>query len=320
MQDPADEVASGGALPASTQALLGDRQAQAQAVAFYLHPTSDLSPDIHSAPADDPDARDRVESALRSQASVLNGVAAIWAPRYREVSLGTLQRADGASNGQAVAAAQADVEAAFDCFVRQTGDAPIFLLGHGQGAGLLVHLMKARLDGQPLAHRLVVAYLAGELVGTDTFAALPPCTTPDATGCFASWASVGVGTRPRQACGSADLSDCAGPPNTHRLPVACFNPLTGGGGAAPAAAHLGAGPGNGYLGGSFAGFSPALVGAACDAQGLLRIEPHEVEGISVQDFPGVSEGDYHSQDINLFYVNLRADAAARLHSWSEKYK
>lgn len=314
LPDPADAVPSAPSLPPATRALLGDHQATARAAAFYLHPTTDLSMAVQNATSPEADAL--TDEAIRYQASLLNGIARTWAPRYRQASLGALVVAAPPGNAQALDAAYADVAAAFDEFLKESGDLPILLLGHGQGAVHLVRLLRERFDGQPLARRLVVAWLAGTFVGPDTFRHLPLCTTPSATGCIASWATAAPNARPRFACGSAQLSTCAPPAHTRQLPVACFNPLTGGTGAAPAVANLGAGPGGGLFSGRFFDFTPGLVGATCDAQGILRIDDAtEAEGLSARDFAGIEEGDHHTQDINLFYLNLRRDGATRLAAW-----
>lgn len=315
--DGADAVPRAPSLRPEVADLLGDRQATAQAAAFYVHPTTDFGMEARSTPPDALDAAERADEAVRYQASVLNGTARIWAPRYRQASLGAVRSA--ALARLAFDAAYGDIEGAFEAFLNESRGLPIVLLGHGQGSAHLVRLLRERFDGGPLTRRLVVAYLAGELVGSDTFTSLRACRAPDETACFASWATMGPHATPRFPCGSEQLSRCGSPIHTRREPVACFNPVSGGSAPSLAQAHRGAGPGGGAGAGPFFDFVPGLVGAACDSQGLLRIDARtEVEGFSAHDFAGVEEGDYHPQDINLFYLDLRADAARRLGAWSAK--
>ncbi len=299
-RDPADEVPPGAALE--------DGQAAAKADVFYVHPTThETLFSFGNAALDDADANAGVDETLRFQASAFNGAARVFAPRYRQASLLALA-VDDADGAASIERAYADVRAAFDEYVDKRSDGrPFLLAGHSQGSTMLIRLIRERLDGKPLQSRLVAAYLLGELVGTDTFTALRPCRTATETGCFVSWATARRGATPSLACGSRQLSDCAGATvHTEELPVVCVNPLTWTpGGAAGPDAHLGAGPGRGLGGGRFEGFATRAVGAACDAQGVLRIE-RDV------DLAGVDDGDYHTQDVNLFYLDVRANVARRV--------
>lgn len=271
------------------------------AFALYLHPTTDRAVEARSA---DPLTVEGgpVDDAVRFQATVLNGVARIWAPRFRQASRGAL------AAGGALAPALEDVTAAFDHALAQSPpDAPFFLLGHDQGAMLLLQLLRARVVGTPLARRLVVAYLAGLQVDAAALGGLPICADPRATGCAAVWATARAGVQPA-ACG---VDRC--PPASRPARAVCFNPVTGGPGPGAPGEHRGAGPGGGLLGGSFAGFAVGLVATRCGPDGVLQVDDAaEADGLSARDLVGVDGGDYHAQDVNLFYLDLRADAATRL--------
>jgi hypothetical protein len=170
-----------------------------------------------------------------------------------------------------------------------------------------------RIDGTALQDRLVAAYVLGEFVGEDTFNTLPMCDASDAVGCVASWATVRDGARPAMACGSADLSECIKPTiNTHSTPV-CTNPLTWElGGQAAASMNLGAGPGRGMGSGLLDPLYPGLVDARCADDGTLRIDDTLESGeMRASQFADVDGGDYHVQDLNLFWLNVRENAAER---------
>src|SRR5438874_577844 len=62
---------------------------------------------------------------------------------------------------KALDCAYRDVLAAFDRFVRESGDRPIILAGHSQGALHLSRLLRERIAGTPLARRIVAAYVVG---------------------------------------------------------------------------------------------------------------------------------------------------------------
>jgi hypothetical protein len=63
--------------------------AHPKAAMFFIHPTSYLDRAHWNAPLDDAEANGRAALFLRGQASAFNGVAAIWAPRYRQAPIAT---------------------------------------------------------------------------------------------------------------------------------------------------------------------------------------------------------------------------------------
>ena len=91
--------------------------------------------------------------------------------------------------------------------------------------------------------------------------------------------------------------------------ILCSNPLTGGiDGTAPAAANLGAIVPDLKM--EHAKVTPGLVGAACNADGTLRIGPGPDMGPFV--LPG---GNFHVYDYALYWTNLKRDFEARAAAW-----
>ena len=96
------------------------------------------------------------------------------------------------------------------------------------------------------------------------------------------------------------------------------------GAAAEARLNLGAGPGTGWMGFFDEGFTPGLVDAACDKEAILRVDDTiEVDvgqglKMTARDFAGAEERDYHNQDVNLFYINHRLNAAARIAAFTKR--
>src|SRR5205823_3429745 len=131
----------------------------------------------------------RTQIFVRSQASAFNGVAQVWAPRYRQAAYGAfLLKSEDAQ--KALDFAYRDVAAAFDEFVKEAGDRPIILAGHSQGALHLERLLREKVAGKPIAKRIVAAYVVGWPISiTADLAALglPPCTSSAQTGCILSW-------------------------------------------------------------------------------------------------------------------------------------
>lgn len=292
----------------------GVARQQGKAVVFFIHPTSYLARKYWNAPVDEPDSARRVSYFVRGMASAFNGQAQVWAPRYRQAAFGAFLT-DRPEGQRALDTAYADVLQAFDAFLAATPkDAPIVLAGHSQGALHLMHLLKDRVAGTPLAARIVAAYPVGWPVSVahDLPAmGLPACAAPDQTACVMNWSSFAEPADPALVLeayrGRPALDGKAKGPE----PVLCTNPLTGRvGGSAPASANLGTlRPTEKLAGGDII---KQAVPARCDATtGLLMIgDPPELGPFVL---PG---NNYHVYDIPLFWANVREDVARRTQAWS----
>ncbi|MFM5883898.1 MAG: DUF3089 domain-containing protein [Novosphingobium sp.] len=276
---------------------------------FFVHPTSYINKAHWNAPLDDAASRQIAETMVRGEASVFNRSAAIWAPRYRQATVGSFVT-DQPEARQAVDLAYRDVAEAFDHFAAQLPPGqPFVLAGHSQGSYHIKRLMAEKIKGTPLAGRVLAVYAIGWIVDRQRdlpAMGLPACDKPDQTGCVISYLSF------------ADSADTAmmrrayarlAGPGTAKADVLCSNPLTGGtGGSAPASANSGAAVPDAAL--IKAVLTPALVGAACADDGTLRIGKGPDMGPYV--LPG---GNYHVYDYLLFWTNLRADFRRRASAW-----
>jgi hypothetical protein len=201
------------------------------------------------------------------------------------------------------------VVAAFDHFLAHTApDRPIILAGHSQGAFHLIRLLRDRVAGQPLARRIVAAYVVGwpvSLAHDLPALGLPACASPTQTGCILGWQSFAEPADPttiREAYARLPRMDGA---KGQGAPFLCTNPLTGSPAtSAPASANLGTLVPDLSLNG--AALVPALVPARCSPEGFLLIGNAPSMGPLVM--PG---NNYHVYDIPLFWANLRADAQTR---------
>jgi len=279
--------------------------AEPRAVVFYVSGSAYFGNDRWTMPLSDAVSDARARDFLKSEASVFNGVAEIWSPRYRQASFGATL-ADSADTRAALDFAYADVVRAWEVFVAQVPrDAPIIVAGHEQGTAHLLRLLRERVAGTALAPRIAAAYLIGWPVSVTAdlpATGLPPCQAPAQAGCaigFVSFADplettalrarfdAGTGLTGQRRKGSA---------------VLCTNPLTGG--RTPSAGMT---SNTGTLLPEKAVLIPRAVGARCMADGILAIGAPPMLGGYVR--PG---GDYGFYDYPLFWANLRADAAARV--------
>ncbi|USI73216.1 DUF3089 domain-containing protein [Sphingomonas morindae] len=284
------------------------------AAVFFIPPTTYLDRSRWNAPYDDRIADARSRLITGAEASAFTGVGRVWAPRYRQATIGAFLT-DRPEAARALDLAYQDVARAFDTFLAEAPpDAPILLAGHSQGSFHLLRLLRERIAGTPRARRIVAAYAVGWPVSIKAdlpALGLPACTAAAQAGCLLSWESFAEPADPRQLRLRYDAS--AGFTGAPRRGTAalCVNPLTGtAGGSAPAAANLGALRPEAGL--EAARLVPGLVPARCAADGLLLIGAAPA-GYGLAVLPG---NNYHVFDYALFWANIRADAARRLAAWS----
>lgn len=288
----------------------------AAAAVFAIHPTSYLDRASWNAPLDSKEANDRAALFLRGQASALNGAGDVWAPRYRQATFGAFLTNSADAQG-ALDLAYRDVEAAFEQFLVEAGDRPIILSGHSQGALHLTRLLRDRIAGQPIAQRIVAAYVVGWPVSKSVDLprmGLPECKRADQTGCILSWQSFAEPADPSLILDTFDATKGFTGASRANTPMICTNPITGTPDtAAPASANLGSlVPSSDF---KSATLQTGMVGARCDGRGILLIGgPPAALGSSAYVLPG---NNYHVFDYSLFWANVRADAARRLAAFAK---
>ena len=288
------------------------RSKAGNAAVFYIHPTTYLESDRWNAPLQaGGDTAFRTRLFVQSQASAFNGAGGIWAPYYRQAAFGAFLL-DSADAEQALDFAYHDVAAAFDQFVRESGDRPIILAGHSQGALHLERLLREKVAGKPIAKRIVAAYVVGwPIDATSDLPALglPACSQPDEAGCILSWLTFGDPANPDLIVQQwGDSKGLTGGKRSGKN-VLCVNPLTGTrDGAAPPQANPGTLVPSGDL--RSATLQPGEVGARCQ-DGLL-IADGQIPPLGPYVLPG---NNYHVFDYALFWAAIRKDAERRLAAW-----
>jgi hypothetical protein len=278
---------------------------------FYVYPTvsGEQGPnaDLVVQPAE--------RSVARTQASRFSSVCQVWAPMYRQVTLGALF-----SGGlPALDAAYSSLLADWRYYLQHENHGrPIIFIGHSQGAAMLIRLLADQVDSEPAVRsRMVVAILAGgnlqvpdgRTVGA-TFKNIPLCTSATAPGCAIAYSTFGSPPPPnalfgRPATGVSLMSlqlTAAG------QQVGCVNPAALGGGRgqlSPYFPEAGPVPWVTY---------PDLYSASCQSGGgatWLQVDATKRPGDSrpvVSAVLGTAWG-YHGDDVNLALGNLVSDVA-----------
>jgi Protein of unknown function (DUF3089) len=282
------------------------------AAIFFIHPTSYIQPlpPTWNASLDDATSNDRAKLFVQGMASPFSGAGEIWAPRYRQANFGAFLTKDPQAQ-KALDAAYKDVEAAWTLFLAtQPTDKPIIVAGHSQGSVHLLRLLRDRIAGQPVAKRIVAAYVIGWPVSIEADLpklGLPACERADQTGCIISWQSFAEPADVTQLQVLYDGSTGFTGQSRRGTKILCTNPITGTpNSAAPASANLGATIPSNDL--KTAKFAAGTIPARCDANGYLLIGAPP-KGISAYVLPG---NNYHVFDYSLFWANVRADARARV--------
>ncbi|WP_298465177.1 DUF3089 domain-containing protein [uncultured Erythrobacter sp.] len=283
---------------------------------FFVHPTSYLSRDNWNAPIGenaDEEAERIARIYVRGMASPFNAASEIWAPRYRQATMGAFLT-DAPEGQQAIDAAYEDVKEAYKYFLSSLdADTPIVLAGHSQGSLHLLRLLREEVQGSPVADRLVAAYTIGWPISVEhdlPSMGIAACATPAQTGCILSWSSYAEPADPSSVIETyAKSTGFDGNPRGDSQ-ILCTNPLTGMfGGSSPASANLGTlVPDDSISNGELV---PSAVPARCDDRGLLLIgDPPELGSYVL---PG---NNYHVYDIPLFWANTKADVARRVNAFA----
>ncbi len=279
---------------------------------FYVYPTvsSEKGPnaDLVIQPAED--------AAARAQASWFSSVCRVWAPMYRQVTLSALF-----SGGlPAINTAYQSLLSDWQYYLAHVNDGrPFILIGHSQGAAMLIRLIAEQVDPNPaLRARLVAAILAGgnlqvptgQTVGA-TFAHIPLCTSTSSAGCAIAYSSFGSPPPANALFGrpGTGVSLQSLQLTKSGQQVACVNPAALAGGTAwltPYFPQTGAVPWVTY---------PQLYQASCQSSGgatWLQVGAEKTPGDSrpvVSAVAGPTWG-YHEFDVNLALGNLVGDVAA----------
>ncbi len=286
-----------------------------RAAIFFIHPTSFLERSSWNAPLTDKMANDRAVLFVRAMASPFAAAGQIWAPRYRQATIGAFLTEDSATAQKAFDLAFADVMASFDQFLTDAGPSrPIILAGHSQGAMHLGRLLKDRVSSDAkLKRRIVAVYAVGWPISIDhdlPSMGLPPCTDPFQNACILSWQSYAEPAEPQMVLDAYAKSIGMDGQPRGKSRMLCVNPLTGTqDGTANAAQNPGTLKPNAALDNAelVVGAVPARCDAAPDGPGLLLV------GDPPQIGPYVLPGqNYHVYDIPLFWQAVRNDSLRRL--------
>jgi Protein of unknown function (DUF3089) len=221
---------------------------------FYVYPTvsRETTPnaDLRIQPAE--------TDVAVAQASRFSQVCKVYAPMYPQLTLSDIGRGGRPISPTAAATAYLGVLSAWkDYLAHDNHGRGVVLIGHSQGAALLIPLIKQQIDPDPAERHLLVSALlmggnvtvpVGGTVGGD-FAHVPACRTDSQTGCVVAYSTFDT-TPPADSLfgrvgSSLRVQSGAVTTPSGGLQILCTNPaaLAGGTGTLvpylPSAAHRG---------------------------------------------------------------------------------
>ncbi|MAT94638.1 MAG: hypothetical protein CME59_18860 [Halioglobus sp.] len=296
----------------------GVAQGQAPVDVFFIHPTGFLKGSSWTFSMDaDTSTEENTRWMIANQASPYNGCCNVYAPRYRQASIYTYFAADEATREAVLGFAYTDVERAFDYFLAHYNQGrPFILASHSQGTHHGIRLLREKIDGTPLAARMVAAYLIGgglETAQFDDLQDIALCDAPRQLHCAVHWDTWSEAVREDQ----------------DPLPNVCTNPLTWrlDGPRAGREQHVGAVPDSGEYHVELSGDDAArdVIFAPHDAPLPKHVEAECAGGrlfVSDQSATPFGErgiaGNYHGLDYTLFYMDIRENAQLRVDAYLQE--
>lgn len=157
---------------------------------FYVYPTVSRQSTLNANLSIDPEER----AAALVEASRFSQVCRVYAPMYRQVTGKGFT--SPATRSEAAGVANASLLSAWtDYLAHYSHGRGVVLIGHSQGASVLIDLIKSQVDPTPaIRHQLVSAILLGGNVlvpvGEDvggSFQHIPACRTARQTGCVVAY-------------------------------------------------------------------------------------------------------------------------------------
>jgi hypothetical protein len=207
---------------------------------FYVYPTvsldttdnSDLVPGMEE------------EAVIRSQFARFGSKCRLFAPMYRQVTLTALRASiAGTPINPDRSLGYRDVLASWQWYLKNENKGRgVVLVGHSQGSGVLLQLIREQIDPDPSKTPLIAALLIGTNITVPqgkavggSFQKVPLCTANDQLGCVVSLVSFRSTNPPPAPPAMTRFGRTAMPGQV----VGCTNPAALAGGPAELRAYLG---------------------------------------------------------------------------------
>ncbi|MGA2098618.1 MAG: DUF3089 domain-containing protein, partial [Candidatus Acidiferrum sp.] len=213
---------------------------------FYVYPTISSQSTPNSDMTLDPEEK----GVVRSQLARFGSQCRLYAPLYRQVTLSGLRSMlRGGTTPEMMererTLAYSDALDAWHYYLDHDNHGRgVVLIGHSQGAGILMRLIREEIDGKPVQSKLVSALLLGANVpvpkGKDVggaFQHIPLCGSASQIGCLITYVSFRATAPPPD-------NSLFGHVGKESMQAACTNPAALAGGSAELHSYLPSGDGS----------------------------------------------------------------------------
>ncbi len=276
---------------------------------FFIHPTtfldnnlikvppSNFSSSLWNANINNTTINNKTDnSTILYQASIFNNAGRVFAPRYRQANYYAYFTRDTINAIRAFDLAYQDIRQAFIFYLQHYNKGrPIVIASHSQGTTHAKLLLQEFFDQKPLMKQLVVAYLVGMPVEKTFFQSIPVCADSLQTGCFCSWRTLKEGYLTEYIKKETKL-------------VAVTNPLSWDTSAIAVSRKTN----DGTILLNFNKIITKTTGGRIYKNVVWVNKPRFFGNVLYQ------EKDYHIGDYNLFYVNVRKNAVARVKAYKNR--
>lgn len=267
---------------------------------FFIHPTTYLDtakPFGWNASLKDIKTNITTDyGTILNQASIFNIAGRVFAPRYRQAHIKSYSPIGHTDTLNAIAAfelAYLDVKKAFEYYMAHDNNGrPIIIASHSQGSTHAKRLLKEFFDNQPLAKKLVAAYIVGMTINPADYIQLKPCATPTSTGCICAWRTFKDGDTPGWV-GIETYKSIVTNPLSWSDQITSIERKYNPGSVLYNYKHI-----------------TTQVSGAINHEGILWIKKPHFFGSFLYNPP-----NYHFADYNLFYLSVRNNVAERVNTY-----
>ena len=157
---------------------------------FYIYPTIYTKGKTWNADIDNKKLNNKIDKLpVKYQASVFNASARVYTPRYRQSIVAVFSDTTGARK-PSLDFAYEDIKRAFEYYMKHYNNGrPVIIASHSQGSTHARQLIKDYFDTPVMKSKLVCAYIVGFAVYPEKYKVLTPCSAPNETNCYVTWAS-----------------------------------------------------------------------------------------------------------------------------------
>ena len=280
---------------------------------FYLYPTawSKVDPsEPNICDIDNPSMITGSASAFDRQATAFEPIANMYAPYYRQVDAAYALSLPLPELDELIAGIPtSDAVAAFDYYIKNFNHgAPFILVGHSQGANVLINLLTGYLkEHQDVYERMIAAYVIGYPVtqkNIDDNPHLKFAEGPDDTGVIISYNTQAPDVVPGVNPVLSGLVGLVINPITWTRSETTATTAEGLGSLMPDPAT--------FISSSVPQYADATVDIA---NGVLLCSTADEDGLDEMMRHSLPRGVYHSFDIPFYYYNLRENAQTRVNKY-----